>query len=278
VDLGIEYDDNVPLRASSGGGPRASTRLFTSLFAASDLIGDNAWTLRAEGSATFGRNLRRALDDYDQVSAEAILELIRSMAIADLPARLSARVSALPAWRDSHRYGETVGLTSSAVVNPSDRTLAYVYHAVSRLNLVPTALDPDNDRQDAVQNALGATFYVYGGGREGYAALGYSRLWNAARGNDFDFTADRLTLTGSAPLDRSWRIDGKIEWIRRRYSHFGAEPGFRASGYSESLWFSRPLGDRGTVTVGFSRQDDAASDPRQRFGRNLLNVTWTYRF
>jgi tetratricopeptide (TPR) repeat protein len=218
VQGGIAYDDNVPLTSKGTPGPKESWRTFQSAWGGYDLVQGGGWRLRAEGFAYFGQNLRSALDEYDQMTFEAALDLSYQMRLFGMPVRPGLRYAYQPAWQGGSEYFDSHAVTASLVAQPTDDTISYLYYRYATEDYRNDGLQPRLTSQDGGGQTIGLTQYLYSDDRKHYVYAGYAYQWLNADGSFYDYTGHRLALGGAVMLPWDLKLALRAEWLWRDYN------------------------------------------------------------
>ena len=276
---GIVYDDNVPLRAPGAAGPRGSPRTYQSLWGGYDFVQGGGWRLRGEGFAFLGQNLRRSLDEYDQITVEAALDLSYQATLWGMPARPGLRYAYQPTWEGGREYNQSHAVTASLVLQPLDDAISYLYYRFATEDYRDDGLVSRFTSRDLGSgHQAGLTQYYYFEDRRNYVFAGYAYLRNNAKGSFFDERGHRLSVGGAALLPWDVRLLARAEYQWRDFDRYPIEPkrSFERQRYSISL--TKPVAERLAVTLGYSHINEDSNYSSLSYRQNVFVLSLTYDF
>ncbi|WP_374446162.1 tetratricopeptide repeat protein [Stella sp.] len=276
---GIVYDDNVPLAAKGATGPKGSPRTFQSAWGGYDFVQGGGWRLRGEGFAFLGQNLRRSLDEYDQITVEAALDLSYQTSLLGMPARPGLRYAYQPTWEGGREYNQSHAVTASLVLQPLDDTISYLFYRYATQDYRDDgAIARFTSRDLGAGHQLGITQYYYFEDRRNYLFGGYAYLRNDAKGSFFDETGHRLSVGGAVLLPWDLRLLARAEYQWRDFDRYPIEPkrSFERQHYTISL--TKPIAERLAVTLGFSHIDEDSNYSSLSYRQNVFALSLTYDF
>ncbi|MGE0716147.1 MAG: tetratricopeptide repeat protein [Alphaproteobacteria bacterium] len=276
---GIGYDDNVPLAARGTPGPKGSWRTFQSAWGGWDLVQSDGWRLRAEGFGYTGQNLRGELDQYDQTTIEAALDLSLQTSILGMPARPGLRYAYQPTWMGGSRYEESHAVTASLVLQPLDDTISYLFYRWATEDYRGDGLQPQFTSQDLNGgHQIGLTQYYYFDDRKHYVYAGYAYLRNDAKGSFYEDRGHRFAVGGGFLLPWDLRLLLRAEYQWRDYPSYPLSPKrtFERQRYSATL--TKPIGDGLAISLGYDFIDEDSNYAVLSYRRSLATLSLIYDF
>ncbi|BBK30922.1 uncharacterized protein DUF560 [Stella humosa] len=276
---GIAYDDNVPLRAGQAPGARAGARTFQSAWGGYDIIQDGGWRLRGEGFGYLSQNLRGALNEYDQITVEAAIDLSYQATIWGMPARPGLRYAYQPAWEGGSEYSQSHAVTASLVLQPLDDTISYLFYRYGREDYADDGVQRRFTSRDLGSgHQVGLTQYYYFEDRRNYVFGGYSYLRNDAKGSFFDESGHRLTAGGALLLPWDLRLMLRAEYQWRDFGSYPIDPkrNFQRQHYTATL--TKPVAEGMAVSLGYSYTNEDSNYSALSYRRNLFTLSLTYDF
>ncbi|BBK43736.1 hypothetical protein STVA_37560 [Allostella vacuolata] len=276
---GIAYDDNVPLRGNGVPGPKAGARTFQSAWGGYDIVQDGAWRLRGEGFAYLSQNLRGDLNDFDQATVEAALDLSYQATAWGMPARPGLRYAYQPSWEGGREYNQSHAITASLVLQPVDDTISYFFYRYATEDYRDDGVEARFTSRDlGAGHQVGLTQYYYFEDRRNYVFAGYAYLRNDAKGTFFDENGHRLSLGGAMLLPWDVRLLARAEYQWRDFGRYPIEPqrNFERQHYTLSL--TKPIAEGMAVSVGYSYINEDSNYSVLSYRRNLVTLSLTYDF
>lgn len=276
---GIAYDDNVALKPKGAAGPKGSPRTFQSAWGGYDIVQDGGLRLRGEGFAYLGQNLRRSLDDYDQITVEGALDLSYQTTLLGMPARPGLRYAYQPTWEGGREYNQSHAVTASLVLQPLDDTISYLFYRYATADYRDDGMVSRFTSRDlGGGHQVGLTQYYYFEDRRNYVFGGYAYLRNDAKGSFFDESGHRLSVGGAALLPWDVRLLVRAEYQWRDFDRYPIEPkrSFERQHYTASL--TKPIAEGLALTFGYSHISEDSNYSSLSYRQNVFALSLTYDF
>jgi hypothetical protein len=169
-------------------------------------------------------------------------------------------------------------LTTSLEVNPKPNKVIRVYHKYHKDLFERDGFAPSISSRDGERHAAGIEKYLYLKNNRHYIWAAYEYAWTDADGVNFDARAHRISGGFSASLSKKLILNGSGEYADTRYVNF-LGPRRRTSAkqtYSGEL--TRIIGDKLSLSVGYSYSFDDSNYAALETERNLATFRVKRRF
>lgn len=284
VDLtaGVQYDDNVSLTNT---GTIHSTRFFEQINGRFLLIRKPGWLIAAEGSGYFSQNTSGDLDvfankadDFDLVSGKGGIDIVHKTSAFGMPVTQSFNYTFELVSEGYDRFSDIHTLTTSLEVNPKPNKVIRIYHKYHKDFYERDGFDPRFSSRDGDRHVGGIEKYLYLKNNRHYIWAAYEYAWTDADGVNFDSRAHQISGGFSVSLSKKLILNGSARYAHTRYVNFLGPPRRRSAKQTYSGKLTRILGDKLSLSVGYSYSFDDSNYAALETVRNLATFTVKRRF
>ncbi len=278
LEVGLQYDSNVPSAASDAPGPKAAFRAYEALSGAYRFDLSDTVELEASGDAYLSQHLKADLNDFDVMSGTIGLAGRYADFVGELPFALETAYELNGTLLDGELFSYSHSLRTSAVAAIQEIWLAEVFHEISLNEFTNNGELGTVTSRDAIRNDVGTRQYVFVDGRESYVFAGYTFGRNLASGSNFDFYSHEVEIGGVAQVTDAIQIDGTATYTYQHYPNFIGTTTRSTDQYEFSLGATTEIFDNVDLSAGWTYTDENSSIQSLDYNRHIGTISIGYTF
>lgn len=278
LQVGLQYDDNVPSASGVTPGDTESWRIFERLRGAYRMIDRGTWRLTIDGDAYLSQHLDSALNDFDVGSYSAGLTGRYANRTEHFDYALSTRYGFNLTTLEGDVFSSTHSLRTTGVATWSLRLTSEVYHQISFADFRDSGFFAPVSSRDATLNVVGTKQYVFFDSRRHYVWAGYEYQHNDADG--LNFTYRTHLVQGGVVLSLPWAMQFSAtgSYADRDYYDFVGFGPRETDIATVSAVVAKDVVENLSLSLGYWYTDEDSTISLLDFDRQIATFSLIYSF